>query len=53
MLIALQVLPRDAELLALEAGCQDHCEREVDEVEWQGGRVHLHLGARRDDRRRG
>jgi hypothetical protein len=26
-----------------------YCEREVDEVEWQGGRVHLHLGARRDD----
>jgi hypothetical protein len=37
---------RDAELLAFEAGCKDYCEREVDEVEWQGGRVHLHLGAR-------
>jgi hypothetical protein len=24
-----------------------------DEVEWQGGRVYLHLGARRDDRPRG
>jgi hypothetical protein len=23
--------------------------RAVDEVEWQGGRVYLHLGARRDD----
>jgi hypothetical protein len=23
--------------------------REVDETEWQGGRVYLHLGARRDD----
>jgi hypothetical protein len=58
MLAALQVLPRDAELLAFEAGCEDYCEREVDEVEWQGGRVYLHLapaatirrGARRRDR---
>jgi hypothetical protein len=49
LLTALQVLPRDAELLVFEAGCEDHCEREVDEVEWQGGRVYLHLGARRDD----
>jgi hypothetical protein len=24
---------------------QDYCEREVDEVELQGGRVYLHLGA--------
>jgi hypothetical protein len=53
MLTALQVLPRDAELLAFEAGCEDYCEREVDEVEWQGGRVYLHLGARRDDLPRG
>ena len=49
MLAELQRLPRDAELLAFEAGCEDYCEREVDEVEWQGGRVYLHLGARRDD----
>jgi hypothetical protein len=52
MLTALQTLPRNAELLAFEAGCEDYCEREVDEVdevEWQGGRVYLHLGARRDD----
>jgi hypothetical protein len=41
--------PRDAELLAFEAACEDYCEREIDEVEWQGGRVYLHLGARRDD----
>jgi hypothetical protein len=47
----LQALPRDAELLAFEAGCEDYREREVDEVEWQGGRVYLHLGARRDDPR--
>jgi hypothetical protein len=53
MLTALQTLPRDAELLAFEAGCEDYCEREVDEVEWQGGRVYLHLGLRRDDRPRG
>jgi hypothetical protein len=31
----------------------DYCEREVDEVEWQGGRVYLHLGARQDDLPRG
>jgi hypothetical protein len=49
MLTALQTLPRDAELLAFEAGCKDYCEREVDEVEWQGDRVYLHLGVRRDD----
>jgi hypothetical protein len=34
MLTALQTLPRDAELFAFEAGCEDYCEREVDEVEW-------------------
>ena len=49
LLTALQALPREAELLAFEAGCEDYCERDVDEVEWQGGRVYLHLGARRDD----
>jgi hypothetical protein len=38
MLTTLQTLARDAELLAFEAGCEDYCEREVDEVEWQGGR---------------
>jgi hypothetical protein len=31
MLTALQTLPRYAELLAFEAGCEDYCEREVDE----------------------
>ena len=36
-------------LLAFEAGFEDYCEREVDEVEWQGGRVYLHPGVRRDD----
>jgi hypothetical protein len=49
ILTALQALPRDAELLAFEAGCENYCEREVDEVEWQSSRVYLHLGARRDD----
>jgi hypothetical protein len=53
MLTALQTLPRDAELLAFEAGSEDYCEREIDEVEWQGSRVYLHLGARRDDPPRG
>jgi hypothetical protein len=51
MLVTLQRLPRDAEILAMEAGCEEYCEREVDELEWQGGRVYLHLGARRDDPR--
>jgi hypothetical protein len=49
MLPALQTLPRDAELLTFETGCKDYCEHEVDEVEWQGDRVYLHLGVRRDD----
>ena len=35
--------------LGLEAGCEDFCEREVDELELRGGRVYLHLGARRDE----
>ena len=51
-LAELQRLPRDAEVLAFEAGCEEYCEREVDEVEVQGGRVYLHLGARRDDAER-
>ena len=49
MLAKLQHLPRDLEVLAFEAGCEDYCEREVDELELQGGRVYLHLGARRDE----
>jgi hypothetical protein len=28
---------------------EEYCEREVDELELQGGRVYLHLGARRDE----
>ena len=43
MLATLQHLPWDAEVLAFEAGCEEYCEREVDEAEWQGGRVYLHL----------
>jgi hypothetical protein len=43
----LQRLPKDIEVLAFESGCED------DEVEWQGGRVYLHLGAPRDDPPRG
>jgi hypothetical protein len=31
MLITLQTLPRDAELLAFEGGCEEYCEREVDD----------------------
>jgi hypothetical protein len=49
LLASLQRLPRDAELLAFEAGCEVYCEREIDEVECQGGLVYPHLGARRDD----
>jgi hypothetical protein len=48
MLTALQTLPSDAELLAFEAAYEDYCGRD-DEVEWQGGRVYLHLRGRRDD----
>jgi hypothetical protein len=29
--------------------CEEYCEREVDEAEWQGGWVYLLLGASRDD----
>ena len=51
-LIARQrLLPRGAELVALEPGCEEFCEREIEEAEWRGGRVYLHLGLRRDDRR--
>jgi hypothetical protein len=53
LMATLQRLPKDVEVLAFEAGCEDYCEREVDEVEWQGGRVYLHLGARRDNPPRG
>jgi hypothetical protein len=51
MVRQLQQLPGDAEVLAFEPGCQEYCEREVDDVEWQGGRIYLQLGARRDERR--
>jgi hypothetical protein len=47
MLTALQQLPRDAEVLAFEAGCEEYCEREIDDVEFQGGQIYLQLGARR------
>jgi hypothetical protein len=36
LLGTLQRLPRDAELLAMEVGCEEYCQREVDEAEWQG-----------------
>jgi len=52
MLAQLRYLPRDAEVLAFEAGCEEYCEREVGEVELLGGRVYLHLGAWRDEPRR-
>ena len=49
MLTTLQHLPQEAEVLAFEGGCENYCEREVDEVDWQGGRVYLHFGVRRGD----
>jgi hypothetical protein len=49
LLATLQRLPKDVEVLAFEAGCEECCEREIDEVEWQGGRIYLHLGARREN----
>jgi hypothetical protein len=49
LLISLERLLKDAELLAFEPGCEDYGEREVDEIDWQGGRVYLYLGVRRDD----
>ena len=33
MLSQVQHLPKDAEVLAFEPGCQEYCEREIDEVE--------------------
>ena len=52
MLATLQQLPRDTAVVAFGAGCENYCEREVDELRLQGGRVYLHLGARRDEPRR-
>jgi hypothetical protein len=51
MLAELERLPRDAELLAFEAGCEDNCEREVDEVEWQGYTLAFRSTGRSDGRR--
>ena len=48
LMAALQQLPREAEMLAFEPGYAEFCEREVDDVKWQGSRVDLHLGAWRD-----
>ncbi len=50
LLTALPRLPRHTRVLAFEPGCEEYCEREIDEVEWQGGRVYLHPSARVDDR---
>jgi hypothetical protein len=33
LLAELQHLPRDLEVLVFEAGCEDYCEREVDELD--------------------
>jgi hypothetical protein len=42
-------LPRGAEVLGFEPGCEEYREREVDDVEWVGHRVYLHLGVCRDE----
>lgn len=44
-----QYLRRGAEVLAMEAGVQAYCERELDFVELEGGQVNLQLGIRRDE----
>jgi hypothetical protein len=33
LVVRLQRLPPDTELLVMEPGCEEYCEREVDEVE--------------------
>jgi len=38
--------------LSSSLAVKEHREHEVDEVEWQGDRVCLHLGVRRDQRTR-
>jgi hypothetical protein len=45
LLTKLKRLPRDTELLALELGCEQYCERVVDEVQWQADRVYLRASA--------
>jgi hypothetical protein len=41
-------LPPTAEVLAFEPGCEQYLEREIDQIEWLGHRVYLHLGICRD-----
>jgi hypothetical protein len=36
-------------VLAFEPGCEQYLEREIDEIEWLGDRVYLHLGVCHDD----
>jgi hypothetical protein len=50
LIAKLRLMPRGAELLALEPGCDEYCEREIDDVERTARHVYLHLGLRRDDR---
>jgi hypothetical protein len=51
LITKLRLMPKRAELLALEPGCEEYCEREIDEVEGSAHRVYLHLGVYRDERR--
>jgi hypothetical protein len=45
---ALRRVPCEPQLLQVRVRCGYHLEILI-KVEWQGGRVYLHLGARRDD----
>jgi hypothetical protein len=50
LIAKLRLMPRGAELLALEPGCEESCEWEIDEVEGTAHRVYLHFGPHRDER---
>jgi hypothetical protein len=50
LIAKLRLMPWGAELVALELGCEEYCEREIDEVERTSQHVYLHLGVHRDER---
>jgi hypothetical protein len=49
LIAKLRRMPKQAEVLALEPGCEEYCEREIDEVEGTAHRVYLHLGLHRNE----
>jgi hypothetical protein len=51
LLTALQTLPRDAELLAFEAGCEDYCEREVGHLSRPAAQAFAPVGQRLAEQR--